>query len=36
MFFMQDLGPGFEGGEFCVVSLDGDVAVYMRVLFFLL
>ena len=32
----KDLGPGFEGGEFCVVSLDGDVALYMRVLFFLL
>ena len=35
-FFTQDLGPGFEGGEFCVVSLEGDVAAYMRVLFFLL
>ena len=32
----QDLGPGFKGGEFCVVNLEGDVAVYMRVLFFLL
>ena len=36
ILFTQDLGPGFEGGEFCVVSLDGDVAVYMRVIFFLL
>ena len=35
-FFNQDLGPGFEGGEFCVVSLDGGVSLYMRVLFFLL
>ena len=36
ILFTQDLGPGFEGGEFCVVSLEGDVAAYMRVLFFLL
>ena len=35
-FFNQDLGPGFEGGEFCVVSLDGGVSLYMWVLFLLL
>ena len=35
-FFNQDLGPGFVGGEFCVVSLDGDVSLYMRMLFLLL
>ena len=38
VFFLpiQDLGPGFAGGEFCVVNLTGNVADYMRVLFFLL
>ena len=35
-FFSQDLGPGFKGGEFCLVSLDGGVSLYMRVLFLLL
>ena len=33
---VKDLGPGFEGGEFCVVNLEGSVTVYMRVLFLLL
>ena len=33
---IKDLGPGFEGGEFCVVNLEGNVAIYMRVLFLLL
>ena len=33
---IKDLGPGFEGGEFCVVNLEGSVATYMRVLFLLL
>lgn len=35
-FYLDDLGPGFEGGEFCVVNLEGSVAIYMRVLFLLL
>ena len=35
-FYLDDLGPGFTGGEFCVVNLTGNVAAYMRALFFLL
>ena len=30
---LQELGPAFTGGEFCVVSLEADPAPYMRSLF---
>ena len=32
----QALGPGFSGGQYCVVSLEVDAAPYMRTHFFLL
>ena len=33
---VQDLGPAWRGGQFCIVSLEADAAPYMRILFFLL
>ena len=33
---VQDLGPAFAGGQYCVVSLEADAAPYMRLHFLLL
>ena len=33
---LQDLGPAFAGGQYCVVSLEADAAPYMRLHFFVL
>ena len=33
---LQDLGPAWKGGQFCIVNLELDAAPYMRLLFLLL
>ena len=33
---VQELGPAWQGGQFCIVNLELDAAPYMRLLFLLL
>ena len=35
-YSLQDLGPAWQGGQFCIVNLELDAAPYMRLLFLLL